>query len=333
MLNTQLPQHAVRYLNQVLGDNAMHLADNATTVELPYFLQTIYEVSAGSLLGNAVTLACRKDSQPLAAQHIQQHLKQLRELLRAPVILALPDMSPGERKQLIQRDIAFVVPDRQLFAPQWGMVLSERFDMAHRQSQEIASPATQALLIRFLNQYPANEIWHPFENAAALGYAGMTATRAIRELQQFDLFELEIQGRAKYLKLSCTRRELWEKAKPYLRTPVQKRLWTYDKRILQVGDTRLAGETALAQLTMLNEPPQTVIALTTEQVQTAKQLGIFFEPKALADGVAVEVWRYLPSMKLNEKTADSLSLWLSLKDKPDDRIQLALDDLEEKFLW
>jgi len=26
-------------------------------------------------------------------------------------------------------------------------------------------------------------------------------------------------------------------------------------------------------------------------------------------------------------------LWLSLKDKPDDRIQLALDDLEEKFLW
>ena len=28
MLNTQLPQHAVRYLNQVLGDNAMHLADN-----------------------------------------------------------------------------------------------------------------------------------------------------------------------------------------------------------------------------------------------------------------------------------------------------------------
>ena len=155
----------------------------------------------------------------------------------------------------------------------------------------------------------------------------------IRELQQFDLFELEIQGRAKYLKLSCTRRELWEKAKPYLRTPVQKRLWTYDKRILQVGDTRLAGETALAQLTMLNEPPQTVIALTTEQVQTAKQLGIFFEPKALADGVAVEVWRYLPSMKPNEKTADSLSLWLSLKDKPDDRIQLALDDLEEKFLW
>jgi hypothetical protein len=115
----------------VLGDNAMHLTDNAITIELPYFLQTIYEVSAGTLLGKAVTLACIKDSQPLAAQHIEQHLKQLRELLHVPVMLALPDVSPGERKQLIQRDIAFVVPDRQLFAPQWGMVLSERFDMAH----------------------------------------------------------------------------------------------------------------------------------------------------------------------------------------------------------
>jgi hypothetical protein len=45
------------------------------------------------------------------------------------------------------------------------------------------------------------------------------------------------------------------------------------------------------------------------------------------------VWRYLPTMQIKENTVDQLSLWLSLKDNQDDRIQMALGDLEETFKW
>jgi hypothetical protein len=38
-------------------------------------------------------------------------------------------------------------------------------------------------------------------------------------------------------------------------------------------------------------------------------------------------------MHAKEKGVDSLSLWLSLQDNRDDRIQTALDEIEEKFLW
>jgi len=71
--------------------------------------------------------------------------------------------------------------------------------------------------------------------------------------------------------------------------------------------------------------------MTAEAAQAAKQAGIFFEPRELADGLTIEVWRYVPSMQATEKTVDALSLWLSLRDKQDDRIQLALDEMEEKF--
>lgn len=333
MLEKTLPQQTVRYLNQVLGGEGVRVAPSGNTAQLPYFLQDTYEVLPGELLGQPITLACVKGHQPLAAQQVDQHVKRLRELLHAPVIIALPEVAPGERKQLIAHGVAFVVPDRQLFAPQMGMILTERFGAEPRREQELASPATQALLVWFLNHHPVTETWHPFQEAAALGYAGMTATRAIRELLQFNLFELKVRGRAKYLKLNGTRRELWEKAKPHLRTPVLRTMWTYDQRILQVTGVRWAGESALARQTMVNEPQQQVVAMTVEAAQRAKQAGIFFEPREIAEGIAVQVWRYEPGMQAKEKTVDPLSLWLSLRDNRDDRIQMALDEIEEKFLW
>lgn len=333
MLNKTLPQQTVRYLNQVLGGEAVRAGPSGKTAQLPYFLQDAYEVWPGELLGQPMALACVKGRQPLAAQQVDQHAKRLRELLHAPVIIALPEIAPGERKQLIAHGVPFVVPDRQLFAPQIGMILSERFGAQPRREQVLASPATQALLIWFLTHHPVTPTWHPFEEAAALGYTAMTATRAVREFEQFELFELEVRGRAKHLKLMGTRRALWDKAKPHLRTPVLKTLWTYDHQILDMAGVRWAGESALAQKTMVNEPQQQVIAVTPEVAQQAKQAGVFFEPREIADGIAVQVWRYEPGMRAQERTVDPLSLWLSLRDAPDDRIQMALEELEEQFPW
>ena len=333
MLDKTLPQQTIKYLNQVLGENAVHVAQSEVVNQLPYFLQDTYEVLPGKMLGQPITLACMKGHEPIAAQQIDQHTRRLQELLNAPVIVALPEIAPGERKQLIEQGVAFVVPNRQLFVPQMGMILTERFGNLTKRKQELASPATQALLIWYLNHHPTTDTWHPFQEAAALGYAGMTATRAIRELLQFKLFELDVRGRTKYLKLQVDRHQLWEMAKPYLRTPVLNTLFTYDRRVLNVPCVRWAGESALARLSMVNEPQQQVVALTAEAAQKAKKEGIFFEPRKLADGIAVQVWRYLPTMQIKENTVDRLSLWLSLSGNPDDRIQLALNDIEKKFTW
>ena len=332
MLEHAFPQQTLEYLNQILGEDAVRVIPSGKAAQLPYLLQDLYEVVPAEMLGNPLTLACIKGRQPITAQQMRQHARALRELLHAPVIVALPEIAPGSRKQLIQHGVAFVVPNRQLFAPQMGMILTERFGVEPRREHDIASPATQALLIWFLNHHPITETWHPFHEAALLGYTGMTATRAVRELLQFNLFELEQRGRAKYLRLVGDRRELWEKAKPHLRTPVFRTLWTYDQRILKATGEHWAGESALARMTMLNEPQQQVVAVTSEAIQKAKQAGIFFEPREIADGVAVQVWRYKPEM-MGKKIVDPLSLWLSLRDRQDNRIQMALDEIVEKFPW
>lgn len=333
MLHKALPQQTIQYLTDVLGADAVRLAPAATSASLPYYLQDLYEILHLELLRQPIALACIKNPQALAAKQQAQHVARLQEALQTPVIVALPQVTAGERKQLIQHGIAFVVPGRQLFAPQLGMILTERFGATQRPEQTQASPATQALLIRYLNDLNAPETWHPFEAAARWGYTAMTATRAVRELLQFELFALDQRGRAKHLKRPGTRRELWEKAKLHLRSPVQRTLWSDDPRILESAPMRQAGESALASMSMLGEPPQDAIAMTAEAVQQARQGGIPFERRELADGVTVQVWRYAPDMLAQTNTVDPLSLWLSLQGSQDDRVQMALDELEAQFPW
>jgi hypothetical protein len=56
-------------------------------------------------------------------------------------------------------------------------------------------------------------------------------------------------------------------------------------------------------------------------------------PQALPGATEWQVWSYSPAMVAKIKTVDVLSLWLSLKDDPDDRVQMALDELQDKFAW
>lgn len=334
MLVKALSQQTIQYLTEVLGADALRTASTTPSAPLPYYLDDLYEIQPLELLGQPLALACVKSQQVLAARQQAQHVARLQGALQTPVIVALPQVTASERKQLIKHGIAFAVPGRQLFAPQLGIILTERFDASARRSDQTqASPATQALLIHYLNDPQASQTWHPFEAAARWGYTAMTASRAMHELLQFELFELNLRGRAKHLKLLGTRRELWQKAKPYLRSPVQRTLWTHDRRVLESAQMRWAGESALARLTMLGETQQDVIAMTAEVAQQARQGRVVLEPSEMADGVTVQVWRYAPDMLAQTKTVDPLSLWLSLQGSQDDRVQMALDELEAQLPW
>lgn len=46
----------------------------------------------------------------------------------------------------------------------------------------------------------------------------------------------------------------------------------------------------------------------------------------------VEIWAY-QSLSAEQGIADEASLLLSLQDNPDERVQIALDDLKEKVTW
>lgn len=84
---------------------------------------------------------------------------------------------------------------------------------------------------------------------------------------------------------------------------------------------------------MLSGPRELCFAITAEQWREALLQGIQ-EIRGPEEGAyQLEIWAYSPSMGVNSKTVDPLSLWLSLHDSNDDRVQMALDELQEQIRW
>ena len=92
-----------------------------------------------------------------------------------------------------------------------------------------------------------------------------------------------------------------------------------------------AGEQALAGYTKLNLP---AVPIKACYHQTVSELSS--DPETLSrysraeSGAIIQVWHYAPLQFGSEQTVDPYSLYLSLKDDPDARIQQALAQLSKK---
>ena len=65
----------------------------------------------------------------------------------------------------------------------------------------------------------------------------------------------------------------------------------------------------------------------------ATEAGIRELPEPAPGAQEWQVWSYSPALVPGATTVDPLSLALSLQDNADDRIQLALDELERQRPW
>jgi hypothetical protein len=84
---------------------------------------------------------------------------------------------------------------------------------------------------------------------------------------------------------------------------------------------------------MLTEPQWPVRAVTIAQWKEATGAGVRELPEPVAGAQQWQIWSYSPALLPGAATVDPLSLKLSLQEHTDDRIQLALDELEGQLPW
>ena len=91
---------------------------------------------------------------------------------------------------------------------------------------------------------------------------------------------------------------------------------------------QISGVNALASYTMLNEESRLCWAVTKKEQKT---LAIVTD-KQFGEN-EIQVWKYNPKMLSTEGAVDKLSLYLSLKDNEDERIQIELERLINEMSW
>ncbi len=319
------------YLQHVLGVTPVIRPWKATG-KLPYYLQDAYTIREMQLLGQRFVLAAPRRKAARATLPANEQLLKLHKVVGLPVILVVTALLSYERKRLIDQKVPFIVPGNQLYLPTLGLDLREYFRQAATRGREPFSPATQALLITALLRTPWQAEWHAGPMMETLGYGVMTTSRAIRELSAAEIATVRQAGRLRMLHMEDTPAGIWQRAQPLMRTPVKRSVWVRLPANIKKG-LPLAGLSALAHYSMLAEPPTTVYAVSAAQWKGAAEFEVEVLPEPERDACQWQVWSYAPGLLPKSKRVDPLSLWLSLRGDGDERVKIALEELQRHFPW
>lgn len=317
------------YLREALG---IRVAPHPwpKTSQLPQYLRDRYLFFQMDVLGKPCVLMVDADEAAQTPAVIGKHLQQVRSREDVEAVYVRNAVTSYNRRRLIEQKVPFIVPGNQMYLPLLGLDLREHLKRL-RGKKPLFSPSTQALIMYVLWHHRAETVT-PAEIAHRLGYSAMTMTRAFDELEAAGIGEHSVLGKERHLRFAETGKSLWEKVLPYLNTPVRKRIYVASSP--RTRNDILAGQSALAQYTMLAEPKAHVVALSADEWKARMKRDKILELALPEPGAfEIELWKYAPAHFAHEGKVDRLSLYLSLKDSTDERVQSALDELLKGMEW
>ncbi|WP_235316226.1 hypothetical protein [Porphyromonas crevioricanis] len=303
------------YINEYIGEKVVFSPINASLQNrLPIAISGEFNLYSGRILNCDVVLALIEQADIIPPKQIQKKLLILEQKLGSLVILATQEIASYNALRLANLRVNFIVPNKQMFLPSL-LVNFRKEQQIGSDLTETISPTAQVLLLYHL-QVESVQGLDARALASKLDVSYASANRAIRWLYDKELIKVS-QGKSKLIELHHTPRELWEKALPFLESPVAKIVYTDD-----VIDTWQSGINALSEYTMINPEPRACYAITKAALKTLST-----RVNEKFGNNIVEIWKYSPHLLSSTNTVDKLSLYLSLRQTEDERVQIELDNL------
>ena len=328
-----LAEAAEAYVDDTFGER-LGLVPVAPT-NLPHFIIDRYAIWQGSLNGRTLLLMAIKEILPPGSGATAQYLKHrdlVQRELGVDMVLLLLDRAPNAiRRQMVDRKIGFIASGAQLYVPEAFLDLRERAPAFAIASAASISPTTQFLLLAIMQGRSLGDL-NLTELADDLGVSIMSISRTLDELEALQLAKAHHVGRQRRLHMLLRGQKLWEAVQAQLQSPVRKVRVVCAQDGEKIGP--LAGTSALARYTML-APPRTetraILAASWKNLAAADTL----RPATAFDDERIEVqtWTYDPRILARNGVIDPLSLYLSVRGSPDERVAQAAEELLEPFEW
>ena len=318
---TDIIRSTIGYL-QNMGmsiDSVSPLRKNLTD-KLPVAFNSNYQLFGTKLLGRDYVFAIDKTA-ALSPAQAKKSVEVMQSRLTIPVVIVFTKLPAYEIPRLIAKHVDFIIPGKQMFIPSM-MIDIKKPKIIDGDIKERIHPIAQVIL---LYQMEIGGLQGLTTRAMAdllrLSYA--TVNRSVRWLKGKELVQLS-GDKEKSITFTCYGKNLWDKSKEYLSTPINRIVYTDDN----VHGLPESGGNALAEFSMINRESQDCFAigrgdLGAYRISANSQFG----------NTKIEIWRYDPRLIAKGNTVDPLSLYLSLRDNEDERIQMELDTLLENIKW
>ncbi|MFD2035194.1 hypothetical protein ACFSKL_10350 [Belliella marina] len=332
----------LRYIEETLGIHPTVTPIAKSYLDrLPMYIHETFKLYRTDLFNKEIILAELKNDDGLSIRQTEKQVQQIKNLLKQKVVIVLENVQAYNRKRLIEKGINFIMPGKQLYMPDLLIDLREIYvHPKAKQKNETLLPSAQFLMIyQIIHRYQQWKLEeHPFkEIAQKLGYTSMAISNAIDNLKYHELVDVE-GGKEKFIRFRYEGNKLWNIAQQQnlLVNPIIKTVYVDEKPknlFLLHSNT-----SALPEYTDLNPSRQEYFAIEKTVFYDLKRSNALVNPNDYEGKYALEVWKYNPLALVDElpndrTVVDPLSLYLSVKDSKDERIDMALDQILEKYRW
>lgn len=246
-------------------------------------------------------------------QEFQQQKLELRQYCDFQVVLCFDRINSYQRKVLIENQQPFIVPENQLYMPFLGIALQEHFKSVTDTGEQMTAMA-QFVLLSFLYDDASEKYRSKMDISERLNINLMNVSRSVQELEDFELLQTKKKGRSSMVCATLSKEELFQKALPLLRNPIQKTLFV--KSTPEILELPLSGEEALWNRGYGVKPPRKIRAIEKKEFNDSMRDIENVDPNWVTDieVIELEVWRYSPIMFSKENIVDTISLALTSED-------------------
>jgi DNA-binding MarR family transcriptional regulator len=325
-----LQQRLLDYLEPLTGERPDLAPEKATN--LPLFLRERFDFQNVRLFGQRYILALEKENGDSESPgEYENQIRLMQPQFTESVALVLQRLPSYARNRMVRLGIPFIVPGSQTFLPAALIDLRERFTQPKPDKGKKLTPAAQCLVLYHLQRQPLENL--PLRDIAEkIGYSPIMLTKVKDELEATGICNTARMGRSIALEFTTQGRNLWETVQPILSSPVKKTLWV---RWDQPGYPALiAGLTALSRKTIMADDRLPTYALLSATFQKNLEQGLYHGCREPEDAnLRLESWSYNPLLFCDDGMVDPLSLFLSLLDFPDERVQQQLETLIDRMPW
>jgi len=322
-------EKAIKYIHKITGLETLQKKKPVEALnELPLFIKKGYDFYCAELHNHDVVFVEPNGDDPPKPSQLQKHIPKIESAFECPAILILEKTTYYLRERLANSRLAFVIPEKQLFIPFMFISLDEQKHIKRTRTEKY-SPSTQFVLIHHLYKSPIDGL--NFKEIADLFfYTPKTIGRCARELEDSGVCDI-VGSKAKYLEFKQDRWEIWDTAKKYMRSPIKKTGWLFEFE--KPEKAKISGINALAAYSnILGEDRQTY-AIDRSLYKQMKQEEKVHEDDIYEEGdIKIELWGYDPSFLAKDEYVDPFSLYLTLQDNPNERIQMSIKKMIEKIL-
>ena len=324
------------YIHQILGkDLEIKELSKEYTNKLPFIFKNNFNFYVTHLHNHELILVKVNKEDAFNAAQLRQQVIAIQKALDKRIIIVTEDITSINRKRLIDQKISFIVPGKQMFLAELLIDIQDFNKDKEFQKEFLLLPSSQLILLYQilhkednLSQYTFKELAEKFQ------YTQMGITKAIENLKRLAIVEV-VGTKEKNIILETDIPKLWKSIEKHLINPVLKTVYVDEKPMIKM---HCSNATALEEYSDMNPSKLEYFAIEKTKFYELEKTNQLVNLNNESGNYALEVWKYNPEIITKgitkKNNVDPLSLYISLKDGfIDERTDMALDQIIEKYLW